>query len=192
VIGMAWATLIMAAACFSSFAIGIRFYFVKPAKKTLPMYLVTEVGFVISLLHLGLLAHRGVWHQLLDKRALAGAIALYAGSLILYSWALRTVLDHRLTFAYTKDMPKVLIDAGPYRYVRHPFYTAYTMCYLAAPVALMAWWLLPTVVFMFLVYRQSAVMEERKFAGSELQAAYSDYAGRTGRFLPRLFRSSRR
>jgi protein-S-isoprenylcysteine O-methyltransferase Ste14 len=192
VIGVAWATLIVAAACFSSFAIGIRFYFVRPPEKTLPMYLVTDVGVAISLLHLGLLAHRGVCSGLLDARALASAIALYAGSLALYWWTLRTVLDHRLTFAYADDMPTVLIDEGPYRYVRHPFYTAYTMCYLAAPVALMAWWLLPTTVIMFLIYRQSAVMEERKFAGSALHAAYSDYAGRTGRFLPRLFPPSGR
>lgn len=189
---MAWATLILAVACFSSFAFGIRSYFVKPPEKTLPMYLVTEVGVAISLLHLGLLAYRGVWLGLLDPRALAGACALYAGSLALYWWTLRTVREHRLTFAYTPDVPEVLIEAGPYRYVRHPFYTAYTLCYLAAPLALLAWWLLPTAAFMFLVYRQAAVMEERKFAASALQAAYRDYARRTGRFLPRLVSPSRR
>lgn len=188
---MAWVTLIMATACFLSFGIGIRFYFVKPPEKTLPMYLVTEAGIAISLLHLGLLAYRGVWAGLLDPRAMAAAMALYAGSLTLYWWTLRTVRDHRLTFAYTRDTPTFLIDAGPYRYVRHPFYTAYTMCYLGAPIALLAWWLLPTAIFMFFVYRQSAVMEERKFAGSELQAAYSAYVGRTGRFLPRLFPARR-
>lgn len=181
----------MAAACFLSFGFGIRFFFVKPVKKTLPMYMVAEAGIGISLLQLGLLAHRGVWSQLLETRAMAAAVALYAGSLILYWWTLRTARNHRLTFAYTRDTPEFLIEMGPYRYVRHPFYTAYTMCYLAAPVALMAWWLLPTAIFMFLVYRRSAVMEEGKFAGSELRAAYSDYARRTGRFLPRLFPPSR-
>lgn len=180
----------MAATCFLSFGFGIHCYFVKPPRKTLPMYLVAEAGIAISLLQLGLLAYYGVWCQL-DTLAMAAAMVLYAGSLSLYWWTLLTVRGHHLTFAYTKDTPTFLIETGPYRYIRHPFYTAYTMCYLAAPVALLAWWLLPTAVFMFFAYRQSAIMEEGKFARSDLQAVYSDYARRTGRFLPRVFPRSR-
>jgi protein-S-isoprenylcysteine O-methyltransferase Ste14 len=184
---LSWTTVIVGSTCFLSFGVGIRFYFTKPAKKTLPMYLITEVGTCIALFHLGLLAYHGVWRQHLDARALAGALALYAGSLSLFWWTIYTVRQDRLTFAYSKDVPRVLIEAGPYRYIRHPFYTAYTLGFVAAPVALLSVWLLPTAMFMFIVYRESALMEEQKFADSELEAQYREYTRRTGRFFPRLF-----
>lgn len=180
------AVVVLALACFLSFGYGIRFYFDRP-RKTLPMYLVADVGTAIAFVHLGLLAYRGVWQGQLGGWRLVGALTLYAASLAIYWWTLLTVKRHRLTFAYTRDVPTVLIEAGPYRAVRHPFYTAYTLCFLGAPLALGSWWLLLTAVFMFLVYRQSAVMEERKFEASELAAEYRRYASRTGRFAPRPF-----
>ncbi len=184
---MAWATLLLGTACFASFGYGMRFYFVKPGRKTLPMYLVSEAGIAICLVQLGLLAYEGVWSGSLGPWQLGKAMALYALSMGLFWWTLHTVRGHQLSFAYTQDTPKVLISQGPYRYVRHPFYTAYTVCFLAAPLALGAWWLLPTAVFMFVVYRQSAIMEERKFARSEWAAQYGEYMKRTGRFVPRLW-----
>lgn len=183
---LAWATLIFGFAAFSSFGFGIRFYFSKPQGKTLPMYLVSEVGIAICLVHLGLVAYHGVWHGHLSVRALALGLSLYLGSLAVYWWSIYTVRHQRLSFAYSEDMPQLLIEAGPYRYVRHPFYSAYTLCFLAAPLTLGSWWLLTTAAFMFMVYRQSAVMEERKFSDSDFGEQYRAYAARTGRFVPRL------
>ncbi len=188
---LAWITLLVGLTCFLSFGFGIRFYFVKPERKTLPMYLITEVGSTIALVHLGLLVWRGVGQSQLDPRMLAAALSLYVLSLTVFWWSWRTVREHRLTFAYSKDVPQRLITGGPYRFVRHPFYTAYSLAFLAAPVGLAAWWLLPTSIFMFFVYRQSAVMEERKFATSALARQYGEYRRGTGRFLPRPFAAKR-
>lgn len=185
---LAWAALLLGTACFASFGYGMRFYFVKPERKTLPMYLVSEAGITICLVQLGLLAYYGVWSGRLGPWPLSGALVLYGLSMGLFWWALRTARGHQLSFAYTQDTPRVLIYQGPYRYVRHPFYTAYTLCFLAAPLALGSGWLLLTTAFMFIVYRQSAVMEEQKFARSELAAQYREYMKRTGRFVPRPWR----
>jgi protein-S-isoprenylcysteine O-methyltransferase Ste14 len=182
---LAWVTLLIGTACFASFGYGMRSYFIKPERKTLPMYLVSEVGIAICLVQLGLLAYHGAWSGRLGVGALGGALALYGVSMALFWWAMRTVREHRLTFAYSQDTPRFLIEKGPYRYIRHPFYTAYTLCFLAVPLALGSWWLLLTTLFMFAVYRQSAMMEEQKFARSELAVQYGEYMMRTGCFVPR-------
>jgi protein-S-isoprenylcysteine O-methyltransferase Ste14 len=183
---LAWITLIAGLSCFLSFGYGVRFYFIKPEGKTLPMYLITEVGIMIALLHVGLLGWYGVWQQQLDPRLLAGTLTLFGLSLAMFWWTLLTVREQRLTFAYTKDVPQLLLAGGPYRLVRHPFYTAYMLGFFAAPLALAAWWLLPTSIFMFCLYWQAAVLEEDKFAKSELAEQYNAYKRGTGRFLPRL------
>ena len=181
---IAWMTLVVGVLTFVSFGVGIRFYFKKPSGKTLPMYLVTEVGIIICVIQLGLLGYWGVGRVALPEWRLGLALLLYLSSLSLFWWSLSAVRGAALSFAYSKDLPQRLIQVGPYRYVRHPFYTAYTFGFFAAPVALGSPWLALTGLFMFFVYRQSAVMEEQKFAASELKEDYQNYIARTGRFFP--------
>ena len=79
------------------------------------------------------------------------------------------------------------MEAGPYRFVRHPIYTAIVMIaagqsllFLSLPVALLA-----ALLLVLAVYR--ARLEEALLGSSApLGAAYAAYIARTGRFLPRL------
>jgi protein-S-isoprenylcysteine O-methyltransferase Ste14 len=80
-----------------------------------------------------------------------------------------------------------LIESGPYRYVRHPVYTAivavacgFSLFFLSPIVAVIA-----AALFGMAQYR--ARVEERMLGSPEaFGEAYRAYMGRTGRFLPRI------
>ena len=81
---------------------------------------------------------------------------------------------------------QLLVDTGPYRYVRHPIYTAYFMNYLgggflAANIILTA---VPVVFFgLMITFR---IGEEEAMMVEEFGDQYRSYMKRTGRFLPFL------
>jgi len=102
---------------------------------------------------------------------------------------LRTTRANPPTLAYTEDTPKaIFFQSGPYRFVRHPFYSAYLLFWLATALAdpglVGALLLLAPVA----VYFAAARHEEAKFARSDCAAGYQLYRPQAGMFLPRLFR----
>jgi len=82
-----------------------------------------------------------------------------------------------------------LCTAGPFRYFRHPMYAAWITFVIPGVALLLNSWvllLLPVLlhpVWHWLVAREERLME-RLFGET-----YLEYARRTGRFFPRLFRS---
>lgn len=80
-----------------------------------------------------------------------------------------------------------LVTEGPYRYIRHPLYTAGAAFFLSIAVMTESWFLLVALVLLFGVLFIRTPKEEAKLVeayGSE----YRHYMQRTGRFFPRLFR----
>ena len=79
-----------------------------------------------------------------------------------------------------------LVKSGPYRYVRHPMYTALFLSLLAILLLTRNWLVggvplvgLCVIVLLRVPHEESAMIE--KFGD-----AYREYMKRTGRFLPRL------
>jgi protein-S-isoprenylcysteine O-methyltransferase Ste14 len=87
--------------------------------------------------------------------------------------------------AFETDQPEFLLRHGPFRYVRHPFYLSYLIFWTATAAAFVGFlpWAAPAV--MLAIYQNAASREEGKFAKSELAAAYDQYRGQAGMFLPR-------
>ena len=115
------------------------------------------------------------------------SIWLLLFSAVLFWWSLATNRRHPLTAAYSNDLPVHLVQHGPYRYVRHPFYTSYLLSYLGGFVMLPCWWTALAVIVPFMVYLQASAFEEKKFSQSSLSNAYQLYRQQTGRFWPKLF-----
>lgn len=111
-------------------------------------------------------------------------IALLALALALFLWALRAHGGRRLTRVYAADLPERLLQTGPYRWVRHPCYSAYLLAYLAAFLATLSWWLAPVFLANLALYLHAARAEERKFARSPLASLYATYRARTGMLVP--------
>lgn len=100
-----------------------------------------------------------------------------------------TVTVHRVPLSLwhqDDDAPAEIVTRGPYRYVRHPFYSAFLLVLLAAFLA----WPQPLTLLLLLygcaALAVTAAREERRLSRSELGEAYRRYALHTGRFFPRL------
>jgi protein-S-isoprenylcysteine O-methyltransferase Ste14 len=115
----------------------------------------------------------------------AGMVLTITGG-FLFSRAAQT-LGREMTPAIQVAQDHQLVQTGPYRYVRHPIYTAVllvatggTLFFLSLPLGLLALLLLGLAVY-------RARLEETLLASPEaFGATYRSYIGRTGRFLPRL------
>ncbi len=80
------------------------------------------------------------------------------------------------------------MTSGPYRYMRHPMYTALFLS-MAAILLLTRSWLVGGVplVGLCVIVLLRVEREERVMIG-KFGDAYRDYMKRTGRFLPRVIR----
>jgi protein-S-isoprenylcysteine O-methyltransferase Ste14 len=78
-----------------------------------------------------------------------------------------------------------LITDGPFRYVRHPIY-ALARLLMACTFIVMPTWPMLALAAVHLWLTQLKARHEERHLSNVHGAAYRDYAGRTGRFLPHL------
>ena len=102
----------------------------------------------------------------------------------LFAWMFR----HLGLNVTSTSMPRgnaTLVTSGPYRWIRHPMYTAALI--LVAGAALLTANLVVIVggVAMFLLLAARSGVEEERLVG-KFGEAYVAYQRRTGRFIPRL------
>jgi protein-S-isoprenylcysteine O-methyltransferase Ste14 len=139
---------------------------------------------LISLAYAVLLA--GAWLEPLNPSLVVAGWLGSAASLLLFEWARRTVRGQFFSYIFSNDTPTFLCTAGPFAYVRNPFYTSYLLVMASAAVMRPTLFRGIVVLVMVVYFRAAAIYEERKFAASGIAAEYEAYKRRTGRFLPKL------
>lgn len=173
--------LITASLVFLAFTIGYLLHFRRPEGTPWPMRLLAVLSGATT---------GGIIAEITDTRAtwpsFAAGLVLMGGAGALYAWTIMTTRRQRLSVAFSGDQPDFLLQDGPYRLVRHPFYTAYLLYWLGAVCAAREPLLLLAVAVMAAGFAAAARREEGKFAASTLAGAYAAYRARTGMFLPRL------
>ncbi|MCI4372050.1 MAG: isoprenylcysteine carboxylmethyltransferase family protein [Thermoplasmata archaeon] len=109
---------------------------------------------------------------------------------ILFARAARA-LGRQMTPAIQVREDHQLLQTGPYRYIRHPVYTAIitislaqTLVFLSPPLALL------TVLLFGLASYRARLEEALLGSPGVFGPTYASYMARTGRFLPRWRRSS--
>lgn len=122
--------------------------------------------------------HRQSWLMVLGWAIAGGSLWLF-GSAILH-------LHDQYTPAHFSRYPSQVIQTGPYRFIRHPIYTANLLQLLGLFVATGSLWLLLNFCILLSYYLPTAILEERKLRMR--LPDYEDYFQNTGRFLPKLFR----
>jgi protein-S-isoprenylcysteine O-methyltransferase Ste14 len=168
--------------CLASFSWGMARFFAQPSGLAKGAQFTKMCGIAFAILHFcAIFLSPG----LVRARAVPGSL-LYMGALGLFWWAIRTNSARPLSAIYSPDVPTFLMQDGPYRYVRHPFYASYLATWLAGFIATGGLWLLPTVAVMFILYSHAAQVEEAKFEASPLVSEYRAYRLRAGMFFPRL------
>jgi protein-S-isoprenylcysteine O-methyltransferase Ste14 len=122
----------------------------------------------------------------LDSRLAIPGLAAFVGSFLLFEWSRRAIRGKFFSYAYSEDTPQFLMTAGPYAYIRNPFYASYLLAYAGAVILFPGLATLLVALMMGAVLVNAARYEERKFERSPLAAEFAAYRRRTGRFIPRL------
>ena len=101
----------------------------------------------------------------------------------LLMWTFQS-LGRNITDTVVTRRDHVLVTSGPYRYVRHPFYLASALAFLANALATANWFigLMGALSMSLLVARTS--IEERHLV-ERFGDQYRQYIQNTGRFFPR-------
>lgn len=169
-------------ACFGSFIWGMARFFRISGQVPIGIRIVQIVGGTMLVLHFVILCRGRDFSAAVSSTA----ACLYVASFALF-WSAVSVHRHRPpTLCYSSDIPVHLIVSGPYRWVRHPFYTSYMLAWLGGIVASHQPWLVLSLLIMSALYFRAARLEESKFAASSLAVEFADYSKRTGMFLPRI------
>lgn len=178
-----WKVLELAAlaSAFGGIAWGVRYFFIPPARTTKAVWLVAPAATLTCLAQ----AH-AIWYGgIVPTRAFA-ALTLYAASMALYWSTLIAARRQPLAAIYGGDQPGPVIAQGPYRYLRHPFYVSYSLCWMAGATAGATWYAVAGAALMIGLYAHAARREEAAFAHSRHAAHYAAYASTAGFFWPRL------
>lgn len=130
----------------------------------------------------------GLFYGMLLPLALCGAI-LALGSLSLYEWTRRTVVDRNFFAGLSGEVPGALCDSGPYGFVRHPFYLSYMVAFLGVALAFPSLIVIGVCLLNIGLFVYMALDDERVLLASAMGADYQLYKMRVGMFLPRLLAS---
>jgi protein-S-isoprenylcysteine O-methyltransferase Ste14 len=119
----------------------------------------------------------------MDK--MVGVIIAVSGMALEFSTQISLARNYSTTLHVSEQQS--LVTTGPYRYIRHPMYTALGAVGIGMGLASTSWYfLIPFIatagVIIFRVQREEAAMMER--FGDQ----YVQYAQTTGRFLPIISR----
>ncbi len=173
-------TLIVGLLCYVTMGAVVRTHFLSA---TMPR----EVRFAIVVSYLGIMAF--VYLMLRDRHALVplvAALTIFVASLALFLWAVRTTRSKRLRLAFDPEPPDFVTRAGPYRYIRHPFYASYILFWLACTVATLHPLGVVFLATFSAVNLMAANREERAYERSPFAAEYINYRKTAGLLWPRL------
>jgi|WetSurMetagenome_2_1015567.scaffolds.fasta_scaffold200695_1 protein-S-isoprenylcysteine O-methyltransferase Ste14 len=113
----------------------------------------------------------------------AGVLILI--SLLLFTWAAKTVRGKFFSYLGDQDVPQFVCEEGPFVYVRHPFYASYILTNTGVALLFPNWITAAAAVASYGILWYTSKFEERKFEGSPVADEYRAYMTRTGRFFPR-------
>ncbi|WP_052715639.1 methyltransferase family protein [Devosia chinhatensis] len=126
------------------------------------------------------------WFTTQPQLAQVVGLVIQLFSVWIFVAAIQASRKARLRFVFDPEHPHSLVEQGPYRLVRHPFYVSYSIFWFGWAVATWSIWAVPSVVILLWLYIAAARQEEQNFAASPLSEQYRAYRSRTGFFLPRL------
>ena len=116
-------------------------------------------------------------------RWLGAAVGL--GMLPLVYWVVSSIGNNISETFLTKEK-HVLVTHGPYRWVRHPLYSAATVALVSLSILAANWFMLAMACVAFLGIAVLVIPREEAELLRKFGDEYRGYMERTGRFAPRL------
>lgn len=105
----------------------------------------------------------------------------------LFYW-LFSSLDRNVTGTVAIRKEHTLVTSGPYRYIRHPLYSAGLLAFSGFTLLTASWWIAFLVVMTGIYLIRRTPLEEHRLL-ERFGAEYQAYMQQTGRYLPRLYSS---
>lgn len=127
-----------------------------------------------------------LWIESQPWLALTVGLVIECLALWLFWSAIRASRAARLKMAFDVQNPHGLVTSGPYRYLRHPFYTSYLIFWIGWAIATWSPWSVIPLLVITVIYVLAALGEEKKFSRTPMAADYASYREKTGFFWPRL------
>ena len=118
----------------------------------------------------------------------AGVLAIIVSSGVLFYWSIRHSKSQRLSLAFD-DTIKIsgIITSGPWKYIRHPFYSSYILFWLACALGTLHPTSIVVLVTLSFIYGYSAIREERVLRDSRFQSEFIRYRERSGFLFPKIW-----
>jgi protein-S-isoprenylcysteine O-methyltransferase Ste14 len=123
--------------------------------------------------------------ELFVPALIPGVLGLAAGMGV-FIWARVTIHGRYFSYINSRDVPEFVCSDGPYRWVRHPFYSSYLLALVGTTVMFPNPITAAGCVVAYLSFNSAAAFEENKFTHSVVAGEYVAYVRRTGRFVPRF------
>jgi protein-S-isoprenylcysteine O-methyltransferase Ste14 len=175
-----WVLIAVALATAIIIAVAMQDFFVDARISNPRIRAFQDVSVGLAVAHFGVLLVRG---SVGPNWAIA-AIGLYVAATLLFLSSLEAARRVRLPRTFVDDpMPKALITTGPFAMIRHPFYVAYSLAWLAAPIATHGPIIAAISVGFIGIYIVAARREE-KLLEARFGEAYRVYKSGTGMLLP--------
>ena len=179
-----WVLLAVALATAIIIAVAIQDFFVESRTNSPRIRAMQDVAVAFAVAHFGAIVLRG---SVSPKWAIAG-IAMYVAATLLFLSALEAARRVPMPRTFVDDpQPKALVTSGPFALVRHPFYLAYSLAWLAAPVATHGPLVTVFALMAITAYVIAARREERQLE-NRFGEAYRTYKLGTGMLLPSVAR----
>ncbi len=112
-------------------------------------------------------------------------IAVMIGGIALRQWSI-TILGRFFSRTLDVQSGQKIIEAGPYRYVRHPSYTGILLFCVGMGLAVASWVAVLIALAVFAVAFGYWIYVEEKILVRELGSNYVDYMKRTKRLIPKI------
>lgn len=115
-------------------------------------------------------------------------IGLLFCSGFLFIWSMLSFGKEAPAIAFSDEIVRPLNTSGAYQFIRHPFYTSYSLAWLGGTIATQTWLLLLSFVCMGFIYLKAARQEEEQWLTGSNSTEYAHYIFRTGMFLPSFYK----
>jgi protein-S-isoprenylcysteine O-methyltransferase Ste14 len=125
-----FATVVLCGASFALYAVAIKAFFVRPVTAPRLLMWLQRIGLCGSLVHLWLVSTAMPTYPW----SIIG-FAIYVAGLGLFLWAVWTTRMAPLPIAFSDATPQRLVKTGPFMWLSHPFYTAYTATWIAGVIS---------------------------------------------------------
>lgn len=164
----------------------VRSRFTTHYKFTPRLMIKNVIVLILFVLYLGNLFDFAKLNINLYVRIFLGFFIISLG-MALFFWA-HTELGKNWSPIIEKKFPKSkkLVKTGPYRYVRHPIYTASFVTILGFLILSANWLLIGIPLLILIAFYIYKIPKEEKSLIDNFGQGYKDYMKKTGRLLPKL------